>query len=283
MSKKTPLNSVESSHIRQIVESEDDFGHEVRVGAAIRCVPASNWQHGGTYTDPILGKPRQFDYRCCLTKETQSLSLAVECKSLSGSVALAVCGMKRPDNEAFHDLIRSHSSNYRWSSATLRAKREDAFYLPVEFVGKNLVLINKDRKRSPDKDIYEGWSQALSSAVDLVKLACRSAEDTSVSESFTGILPVVVVPNYRLWKVVYDDNGSISADPSQEDACNLYVGNDIEVGPPESPHTFIFSHVHFFTLAGFGAFLSRMAINDHAWSKLFSNKGVEVRTPLSGV
>lgn len=110
MKTKPVMNSVQSSDIRKIVASKDDFGHEVRVGAAIRNVPAINWQHGGTYTDPISGKPRQFDYRCCLRKERASLSLAVECKSLSRSVALAVCGMKRPDNEAFHDLIESRRS-----------------------------------------------------------------------------------------------------------------------------------------------------------------------------
>jgi hypothetical protein len=276
------------SDIRNVVASEDGFGHEMRVGAAIRGVPAIAMQHGGTYTDPASGKPRQFDYRCALRKEAASLSLAVECKSLSRSVALAVCGIKRRDDEAFHDLIESRKSTSGpeftmrgWSSVTRRANREDAFYPPGEFVGKSLVRIqcgNNHLVRTPDSDIYDKWEQALSSAVELAKSACSSAKSFSGPNFFTAVLPVVVVPDDRLWKVVYDDSGSISADPSEVTECDLYVGREIEVGPPEPPQKFVFSHVHFFTLTGFRSFLSKMAVNEQAWTKLFTEKALTIPT-----
>jgi hypothetical protein len=103
-----------------------------------------------------------------------------------------------------------------------------------------------------------------------------------VADCFTAILPVVVVPDDRLWKVLYDDNGNISTDPSHANECDLYVGREIEVGWPVPPQTFIFSHVHFFTLTGFGSFLSRMAVNEHAWVKLFTRQAFEVRPAQSG-
>lgn len=167
-----------------------------------------------------------------------------------------------------------------WSSVTRRASREDAFYPPGEFVGKNLVQITSKcggLERLPDADIYERWSQALSSAVDLARWACSSAKELAVADAFTAILPVVVVPDDRLWKVFYDDNGNISADPSHANECDLYVGREIEVGPPVPPQTFTFSHVHFFTLTGFASFLSKMAINPYPWDKLFAQKSVEDR------
>src|SRR5713101_7395856 len=101
------------SDIRNVVAKEDDFGHEMRVGHVVRSVPAIAVQHGGTYTDPVSGKPRQFDYRCTLRKGAARLSLAVECKNLSPSSPLVVCGIKRREDEAFHDLIESRIGTFR--------------------------------------------------------------------------------------------------------------------------------------------------------------------------
>jgi hypothetical protein len=65
-----------ASEVQAIIPDEDDFGHEVRVGAVIRSFRGFEVQHGGTYTDPVLGKARQFDYRCKLAIGQKSLALA---------------------------------------------------------------------------------------------------------------------------------------------------------------------------------------------------------------
>src|SRR5712671_1858969 len=127
---------ISASDIRNVVTKEDDFGHEMRVGHVIRDCPAIEMQHGGTYTDAVTQKPRQFDYRCSLRKEVSTLMLAVECKNLSASVPLVICGISRREVEACHDLIESRRGSFRrgsqpvvgLSSVTRRAKGEDAFY-----------------------------------------------------------------------------------------------------------------------------------------------------------
>src|SRR5881394_80928 len=124
---------ISPSDILNVVTREDDFGHEMRVGHAIRDCPAIRMQHGGTYTDSVTQKPRQFDYRCWLRKERTGLSLAVECKNLSPFVPLVVCGIERCEDEAFHDLIESRWGTFKRRAATLlgpssvtrRATRED--------------------------------------------------------------------------------------------------------------------------------------------------------------
>lgn len=287
---KSAAMPISPSDIRNIVTREDDFGHEMRVGHAIRSCPAIQVQHGGTYTDSITQKPRQFDYRCWLRKGGASLSLAVECKNLSPSVPLVVCGIGRREDEAFHDLIESRQGTFKRRAATLvglssvtrRATREDAFYPPKDFVGKSLVRIQTDKNpmvRTQDSDVYDKWAQALSSAVELAESACSSAKSFSVAHFFTAVLPVVVVPDDLLWRVVYDENGSVPTDPVQVKECELFVGREIEVGGAKGTplfHRFTFSHVHFFTLTGFGSFLSKMAINEHAWTKLFTGKSLEI-------
>lgn len=189
---KAPATTVSPSEVRNVVASEDAFGHEMRVGGVIRGVRGIALEHAGPYTDPALGKPRQFDYRCWLRKEAACLSLAVECKSLSQSVGLAVCGTKRRDDEAFHDLIESRTTpegpGFRvcgWDSATLRATGKDSIYPPDGFVGKNLVPIqssNGGLVRMRDSDVYDGWAQAISSAVELAESACRTAKTFSEKE-----------------------------------------------------------------------------------------------------
>jgi len=286
-----PANaSVSPSDIRNVVAKEDDFGHEMRVGHIIRSVPAILLQHGGTYTDPVTQKPRQFDYRCSLIKEATCLSLAVECKNLSPSVPLVVCGTKRRENEAFHDVIESRKGVFKRGSATVvgsssvtrRASGEDAFYPPGDFVGKSLVRIQADKTpivRTPDSDVYDKWAQALSSAVGLVESACRFPKGVSSPRFFTAVLPIVVVPDDLLWNAAYDDNGSISTDPAQVKGCELFVGREIEVGGEKGTpwfHRFTLSHVHFFTLAGFSSFLSKVAVNEYVWTKLFTDKSFEI-------
>ena len=276
--------------IRSVVTEEDDFGHELRVGHAIRECEAIEVQHGGTYTDSVTQKPRQFDYRCLLRKEEAMLSLAVECKNLSPNAPLIICGLGRREDEAFHHVIESQIGliHRSWGvvdgllSTTRRASREDAFYNSKKFVGKSLVRIQASKKpmsRTQDSDVYDKWAQALSSAVGLAQSACDYAQTFRVARFLTAVIPAVVVPDGVLWRMVYDENGSVSCDPAQVDACEFFVGREIEIGGEKGTpffHRYTFSHVHFFTLTGFGSFLSKMAVNTHAWNKLFTDQSVEV-------
>ncbi len=174
---------IQPSDIRNVIAKEDDFGHELRVGAAIRTCPAIHVEHGGTYTDKVTKKPRQFDYRCWLRKGQARLALAVECKNLSPLVPLVVCGIARQKEEAYHELIESRFGIFRRGSATIdglssitrRTDGDSGFYPANEFVGKSLVRIQADKmSRLADSDIYDKWSQSISSGVELVREAKRS-------------------------------------------------------------------------------------------------------------
>ena len=276
------------AEIRTVVAAEDDFGHELRVGGVLRAADdiarkfrwRCNVEHGGTYTDPATGKPRQFDYRCSIVKDRQRLSLAVECKSLSQSVGLAICGVERQKNEAFHDLIGSNKSNSGLArtmpachSGTCRSDWNSSFYPTDKFVGKSLVRIQQDKNklgRTADADIYDKWSQALASAKDLVEAGCSWSQTLPHQEKvYTAILPVVVVPDDRLWTVTYDENGTIAFDPAPAKDCQFFVGRSIEVGDAPQRHQFTFSHVHFFTLGGLRSFMSEVAGEGNTWDRLF--------------
>jgi hypothetical protein len=66
--------SLKPEEVKKAVLEEDDFGHEMRVGNILTSIPRDanhpertiieTPEHGGTYTDSVTGKPRQFDFRC---------------------------------------------------------------------------------------------------------------------------------------------------------------------------------------------------------------------------
>jgi hypothetical protein len=284
-----PTRVVSPADIRDVVAREDDFGHEMRVGAVLKRKGA-RVLHGGTYTDPITKKPRQFDFRGKITFEDKCLLLTVECKNLNANQPLVVCGAARRDHEAFHDLIESRFGNWHrrtafiegQSSVTRRATLNNAFYVPGKFVGKSPIRIQVDKTpmtvvRSPESDVYDKWAQALSSAVGLAEQACGLAQAQSKAKLTVSILPAVIVPDGLLWTVMYDDNGNILEDPGKSDGCELYLGREIELGRKGTPlfHRFIFSHIHFMTLAGLDSFLARMIPEGEAWRGLFTELAVE--------
>ena len=284
---------ISPSDIKNLVLKEDDFGHEMRVGKLIRNIPNINTQHGGTYIDSVSGKPRQFDFRCSLQKNSAEINLAVECKNLNTSAPLVVCGTKRQKDEAFHDLIgwpgsvgRSVAYTSRPIPTTFRAIEEFAFYRPNKFVGKTLVRMKPNPNPSKtlpdpfvsisDSDIYDKWAQALSSSIGLIKSVHERAVNHRGSEFRAAILPVLVVPDDSLWKVDYDENGSVNGQPEQVNSCELFIDRLIKISAEDFPHPFIFSHIHFFTITGFSLFLSSLTSDDTVWNELFTKKASSV-------
>jgi hypothetical protein len=281
---------IKPAEIGKAVLESDDFGHEMRVRHLLEVTPAIEFEHGGTYKDRVTGKPRQFDFRCSLRKENAMVSLAVECKNLSSEAPLVMSGTWRRKEEAFHDLIESRTAEFRTesllfvglSSTTRRSEGERSFYAPKKFVGKSLLRLKPSKSifiAVPDADIYDRWSQALASAIDLTSKACDLSKEFRSPNVFCAVIPVVVVANDALWAVVYDDKGEMLDEPKSVKSCELYVGRAIRLSeePKAFSHQFTFSHVHFFTLSGFDSFLDRMVTNEKAWEKLFNTRAGEYR------
>jgi hypothetical protein len=201
-----------------------------------------------------------------------------------------ISGTWRRKEEAFHDLIESRTGHFKTeslvfdglTSTTRRSQGEESFYAPKKFVGKSLLRL-KQSKTIPvavtDADIYDRWSQALASAIDLARKACDLSKEFQSPHVFSAILPVVVVSNDALWAVTYDDKGEMLDQPRSVEHCELYVGRSMTLNqePKAFRHQFTFSHIDFFTLSGFDSFLDRMVTNDKAWALLFNTSAPERR------
>lgn len=261
----------------------DDFGFEMRVGGALAEVAGAApcgdpWHttfverplHGGTYTDPITGKPRQFDYRCRVINHSPSLPaeeigraalLAIECKNLFADAPLVVSGTDRTRDEAYYCFVEAADGRDH-----VRTVRQSAvLYQEGSFVGKNLVRLkpNKNGKLEgePNSDVYDKWSQAVSSSSDLV-LDCIDLTTCFHRQRFIAlVLAVVVVPDGTLWRVHYDKAGGIQRAPASVDECEYFIGRTM------SPD-FKLSHLHFVTVTGLKALIERFWKRRGTWQGL---------------
>lgn len=266
------------SEIQDVVLREDDFGHEMRVGGILKDVQApqsafikarvSRLDHGGTYTDSVTGKTRQFDYRCRISKGFEGLHnilLAVECKNLNTELPLVVCGRNRNEKEAYH-LVIARDEEKRVTIAKVEGM--SSLYEPRGFVGKSLLRMKmKDKKLCSDGDseIYDKWSQALASSRDLA-YEFANANATTEKRGYAFLMPMVIVPDNSLWTVSYNDNGTIQDAPKQVDLCDFYVDQKLSIKFP-----FVLTHIHFATLKGLSKMLEQYADGDfYKWDKIFS-------------
>ena len=273
--------AITSNDIKEVIVTEDDFGHEMRVGRVLRGYLGSQTLQGGTYTDSVSGKARQFDFRWRYESAEFGLSLSIECKNVNRDSPVVISGRKRNESEAFHELVESRKGGrFRTNGGDIfldvsaarvirRITGNDSVYFPEAFVGKSLLQLKRKEgrySRTRDTEIYEKWSQALASGVDLVEAAGRNAAVATHQHVFTVVLPAVVLPDDSLWKIEYDVNGKMIQDPQPANEVEFFVGHKASppVEPGDSSNPYAFSHLHFVTLAGFAALLLRIT-SDREW------------------
>lgn len=271
--------SITPEKIKDIVVNESDFGHEMRVGSilgnrnlgyASSCYEPTTFyppDHGGTYKDPVTGKPRQFDFRLQVTRGWPTtpkfrIWMAVECKNLNPSHPLVICGRPRTTEESYNVFVVRPDKN----TAQLKQHAgRGSYYKPNEFVGKDLLrLKDKAGKLHADNDseIYDKWAQALASSHELV----NQAVNAYTTERFTTfVMPLVVVPDEALWSVDYDAKGQ-PGDPTKVNQCAFYVGHPLDIGT-----RFVLTHIHFATCAGLVEMLAGFNANDgRVWDEIFN-------------
>jgi hypothetical protein len=261
---KLKLDEIVASDINEYAEKSSDFAFEQRVFCEL-ITQGFDAEHGGTYVDPVTGKPREFDIRAKKDLSGDSyhrslwprLFLAVECKNIGKHFPLVIGTVPRRSSDAFHEVIVIKKSNYVGGSKPVIKRVPRKLYDENTPVGKDCVQVGRlhsgDDLTGSDQGIYEKWSQAISSSHDLVRSAC-AIKDLERDISFdlvTLVLPIVVVPDNTLWVVNYDGNGGRVGSPVAVDQASYFVGHRI---PIENANCAEISHLHFCTLGGLKPF-----------------------------
>lgn len=278
---RSPAMTLTPQIIKQVVAGHDDFGHEMRVREVIRSIRDAESMHGGTYLDSITGKPRQFDFRCSLRREECSFQFAVECKNLSVNAPAVICGINRSAEEAFHEIIEARCGFFTEPGVVMdgdysltRRIEDSSAYCQGSFTGKSIVRVkplkdNKGYTIAPDSDVYDAWSQALSSAYDLCKSASGYARKVARRHFFNAVIPVVVVSDDSLWALKYDDDGVARSEPSKTEHCSFFVDRGLAMTGWDADQKFALSHIHFCTLSGFKSWMASVQDDENVWSQWF--------------
>jgi len=260
---KLDPNPINKNDLMEYLSSADDFRFDTDVFRS--CVQHDHSaEHGGTYQDPVTGKDRQFDIRMKLVRGTFVLRFAVECKNLKPNYPLLVSRVPRRREEAYHEAIRVGRDalfSYAFPPA-------DTVYHKGELVGKSTTQVGRtpnSELTSGDTDVYDKWTQALASSLDLLWLAAHEPEATEGEFVTTVVLPVLVVANNTLWAVDYSLTGELTEEPRQLTDCTIYIGKKHSFNTSRYLIEHRQSHLHVFTKTGFDAFLQRLKYESDWW------------------
>ena len=214
-------------------------------------------EHAGTYEDPVTQRTREFDIRARkrLIDERNfqlNLSFSVECKNLRENFPLVVHCMPREERECFVDLIwASEPENYLPSFE--RAMRvplydRDSPYEQLMAVGKSCDQVGRRATKEAeiignDGDVFEKISQAINAGYDLIEQAHYAAKESL--DVVTLVVPVLVVPDERIWSVWYNRTGEVEREPTLESNVEYYLGKSWLVGNStgDYPRRYYFSHL----------------------------------------
>lgn len=238
------------SDVETFLKTASDFAFEMDVLSELERAGFS-CRHGGTYIDPITTKARQFDIRAHRSAGRAHLDLAVECKNLRPFAPLLVHRVPRRTEEAFHTIIRYEplpGSNVPFATDLKCERVEAALFQAGQPSGKRVDQLTRHTPgaevQASDRDTFDKISQAISSARELTVQIARSQ-----SRGEHLVLPLLVVPDGRLWSADYGSDGSSLGQPVQSDHVDFFIDQTWEMDFPK----FTLSHTIVATKTGLPA------------------------------
>jgi len=277
---------ISGQDLRRYLDTQDDFALELE---AYRHAKGFNFNvsHGGLYDDAMTNKRRQYDVRASHENGTRRIDLTIECKFLDPTFPLLVQRVPRPGKESFHQtmLSRGSTTSYgtasepqHWTGAGLFKISGTHLYDPQQPVGKSMKRIKVaagDGFSATDSDIYEKYTQALTSMNEFVQSAAQDLRPQRgpAAGLARAFLPIVLVSDGALWVADYDASGRLVSDPRPEaDETTFYLGWNYEVPNPQDPAhpaTFTVSHLHIMTRRRLPKFLEEIQQGQPIWHLLF--------------
>jgi hypothetical protein len=197
---------------------------------------------------------------------------------------LVVSCMPRVPNESYHEVVVSEplqpgKPGLPSNAKSVRLEGGKSIYHVGHAVGKDTVQVGRSPKGEfieGDRDVFEKWSQAVSSAQDLIAYLNGYLQQTEPCR-YTVTVPVLVVPNETLWTVNYSAKGAQLSDPVEVAECVFYLGKDVGSAFPLFKYTI--SHLHIQTERGFVALLDRLAANERYWDELIPVDTIQKLSP----
>lgn len=281
---KLKADRIVPSDLLEYLNTYSDFSFELAVLKMLR-ESGLNCEHGGLYEDAVTKKSREFDIRAITTTQRHRVRLAIECKNIRENFPILISCVPRHEQESYHQvaLVGEPESSGGFVNLTIHQSRaktlsicgEHSMYKQGEPIGKSTVQVGRavDGIISVnDSELYEKWGQCLSSAVDLVERIYWDGDKQKTYQSM--VIPFVVVPNDRLWIVLYDEDGNRVTEPKPSNRCSCFIDKDYEMGTKLAGTQMWLSHVEIVTLDGMRSFVQRYLSSEEAVCQLFPKEGI---------
>ncbi len=212
--------------------SRSGFALEMRAMKALRRL-GFECMHGLTYSDPTTKTDRQFDLRVTRVRGNTCMRLAVECKDITPQCPLVFGRIPRDITEAGHQLVVSTEQDLDTSgipkgvalerhAMAVDQVADESMYAARDLVAKGYMQVGGKQKNGPD-ELYSRLAQAIASASDHVDEAHEDYRRTETASCMTFILPLVVVPDGRLWAIDHDEDGNRVKGPLPVDAIEYAI------------------------------------------------------------
>ena len=213
---KLKSNPIEKADVEEYVRNTSDFDFELKVLKKLSSL-GFTCQHTGLYEDPVTGKSRH---------------LSVECKNFRNNAPLLAYCVPRVKQESFHDVMVVRPSNHQ---DPVRASVNAI--APVRIVemseGQSLYPVNRRVAKSidqvarkldgeflnNDESVHDKVSQALHSSWNIL----HSIGIDSRENKAHVVLPVLVIPDDRLWEITYDAEGTQHGDIKNVERAEYWV------------------------------------------------------------
>lgn len=280
MAKLADQNIV-AEDFQEYLQSQSDLAFELQVLKILKN-EGCKCSHGGAYDDPVSKKTREYDIRAEINAENFKIKMAIECKNLRPNFPLLVSSIPRSKEEAFHQIClgspgkRDNMAFEKYFGKKISVNtaqfQDSQLYATGEPVGKSCSQVGRthnDRQiTSSDSEIYDKWSQALSSSYDLLTEIYQEIEKTNTVR-FCFFLPILVVPDGRLWEVQFSEIGEAVTPPKIVNRCQYFVGKSFYAKWNWTGHSYTFSHLEMMTVTGLKDFFQELKRDNNLTSKIF--------------
>lgn len=226
-----PNPPIDADKVEQYANSSD-FAFELQVASAFRNLKIP-CEHTGLYADPVTGVSREYDLRARIEVQADKiLQLAVECKNLRADYPLVVQCVTRTKQESFHELIVNHGQPVSLGNGRSKELRivPSALYPIGKLVGKAFGQVGeKSQDTSLEPKFFDKYSQALQSTFEIMR-ACHELGNQDSKKRYHSILPVIVIPDGRMWQIVYTDEGGRASIPQKTSHISYKINKEWESG-----------------------------------------------------
>lgn len=230
--------------ISAFLAKTSDFSFEMKMKQILTSID-DEMSFSGSYTDPVSGKQRQYDFQCRVARaDTDTLVIfCVEAKNIKIEKPVVVHQTKRLPRECFSNYILGQGSagGTSFAGPTIKRIMNNTQLISADaFVGRSFDQFGEPGK---EEHLYDKFSQATNHAGSLLRSDRKLFQ---MRQKAIVLVPVVAIPNNALWVIDYDETGRTVQEPRLEPMTPYYIGSDweCEYRPPSRlkyciGHTFI--------------------------------------------